>query len=181
MASLFAWFPNFLYEHYHLSMTESGWNATVFVSSSVIAGNLLGGFLTDRLAKRIDGARFLMTGLGVLLCAPFAYLTFSTDSLMLARIFSAGFGFFGGLLSANAFAAAYDVVSPGNRGMAGGVLNMTGGISSAVMIYMAGIWKDTIGFPVMTMWMMIVAMVCSLMLLYTVRVRYGSEAYSMSS
>ena len=38
----FAWLPSFLYDRYHLSMTDSGWNATVFVQGSTIIGILFG-------------------------------------------------------------------------------------------------------------------------------------------
>ncbi len=171
----FAWLPSFLYDRYHLSMTDSGWNATVFVQGSTIVGILFGGVLADRLSRRWKGSRFYVAAAGVLCSAPFAYLTFQADSIDLVRWFSAAFGFFGGSLATNAFAAAYDVVRSRNRGMGGGVLNMVGGLSSSVMIYMAGIWKNTIGFPVMMMWMMIVAVVCAVLLMAVVSKRFGVE------
>jgi MFS family permease len=142
----FAWFPTFLQERFALSMTESGWNATLFIQASAVTGILAGGALADRLRRRWPAARLHVAATGVLLSAPFAYLTFSASSLSQARAFSAGFGLFGGLLAANAFAAAYDVLDNHSRGLAGGVLNMMGGISSAAMIYAAGVWKDSIGF-----------------------------------
>lgn len=172
----FAWFPSFLYERYGLSMTDSGWNATLFVQGSTIAGILCGGALADRLARRRPEGRFYVAALGVLCCAPFAYLTFQSNSLDLARLFSAGFGFFGGSLAANAFAAAYDVILPENRGLGGGVLNMTGGISSSAMIYLAGIWKNTIGFPMMMLWMMFAAIAAAALLMITVSKRFDREA-----
>jgi MFS family permease len=171
----FAWLPSFLYERYHLSMTDSGWNATVFVQGSTILGILLGGFLADRLSRRWRASRFYVAAIGVLCSAPFAYLTFQADALDMVRWFSAAFGLFGGSLAANAFAAAYDVVREKNRGMGGGVLNMVGGLSSSVMIYMAGIWKSTIGFPVMMMWMMVAAVIASALLIAVVARRFDVE------
>ncbi len=152
-----AWFPTFLYERHHLSMTDSGWNATVFLQGSAMVGILISAALADRLAARWPKARIYVVTASVVLCAPFAYLTFSAETLPLARLFSGLFGLFAGSLAANVFAAAYDVIGAGNRGLAGGVLNTMGGLSSAAMIYLAGIWKETVGFPVMMMWMMIVA------------------------
>jgi MFS family permease len=154
-----AWFPTFLYERYHLSMTDSGWNATVFLQGSAMVGILSSAALADRWSQRWPKARIYVTAASVVLCAPFAYLTFSAETLPMARLFSAIFGLFAGSLAANAFAAAYDVIGPGNRGLAGGVLNTMGGLASAAMIYLAGIWKLTVGFPVMMMWMMIVALI----------------------
>ncbi|HYI96415.1 MAG TPA: MFS transporter [Bryobacteraceae bacterium] len=172
----FAWFPTFLYESYHLSMTDSGWNATVFVQGSTIAGILGGGTLADKLSQRWPAARLYVSALGVLCCAPFAYLTFAADSLPMARLYSAGFGLFAGSLAANAFAAAYDVVGRKNRGVGSGVLNMMGGLSSSAMIYMAGIWKTTIGFPVMMMWMMIVAVLAAILMILATSKWFSAEA-----
>lgn len=163
----FAWFPTFLQERFKLSMTDSGWNATVFVQGSTILGILIGAALADRLRKTNPAARLYVTALGAFGGAPFAYLTFASDSLLQARCASAAFGLFAGFLATNVFSGAYDVVSPNQRGLAGGVLNMAGGISSGAMIYMAGIWKDTIGFPAMVQAMMIVALLFSTILFAT--------------
>ncbi len=166
-----AWFPTFLYERYHLSMTDSGWNATVFLQGSAMAGILTSAAVADRMAKRWPKARLYVTVGSVFCCAPFAYLTFSSETLPLARLYSAGFGLFAGSLAGNAFAAAYDITGAGNRGLASGVLNMMGGLASAAMIYLAGIWKETIGFPRMTMWMTVVALVVAAATWVTVATR----------
>ncbi|MEO8662984.1 MAG: MFS transporter [Bryobacteraceae bacterium] len=162
----FAWFPTFLQERFHLSMTDSGWNGTVFIQVSAIAGLLAGGALADRLRLRWPSARLHVAAVGVLLSAPFAYLTFSANSLNEARVFSALFGVFGGLLAANAFAAAYDILDSNSRGLAGGVLNMMGGISSGVMIYVAGVFKDTIGFSNLMIGMSSAAVITAVLLMY---------------
>ena len=175
----FAWFPTFLQERFGLSMTQSGWNGTLFIQTSAIAGILGGGILADRLRRRWPAARLHVAAAGVLLSAPFAYLTFSASSLNHARSFSAAFGLFGGLLAANAFAAAYDVLDSQSRGLAGGVLNMTGGISSALMIYAAGVWKSTIGFAGLMSGMAIVA-VASAVLLMFITTRHSEDVSSAS-
>ncbi len=54
---------------------------------------------------------------------------------------------YSGLMIANVFAAACDVTPARSYSFGAGVLNMVGGISSAAMIFMAGIWKQSIGFP----------------------------------
>jgi MFS transporter, Spinster family, sphingosine-1-phosphate transporter len=177
---LLAWYPTFLQERFGLSMTDSGWNATVFVQVSQVLGILGGSALADRVRKRWRPARLYVAAAGVFCSAPFAYWTFSSVTIWEARIFSAGFGLFSGLLAANAFSAAYDVIGSENRGLGGGVLNMMGGLSSAGMIYMAGIWKETIGFAGMIVWMMWVSMASALLLAWTAT-RYKRECDSSSS
>ena len=159
-----AWYPTFLQERFRLSMTDSGWNATVFVQVSQVVGILGGGALADRLRLRWRPARLYVAAVGVFCSAPFAYWTFASTALDEARWFSAGFGLFSGLLAGNVFAAGYDVIGSGNRGLGGGVLNTMGGLSSGVMIYMAGIWKETIGFAAMVGWMTAASLAAAIVL-----------------
>jgi len=68
----FAWFPTFLQDRFGLSMAESGWNGTLFIQASAIAGILAEGALADRLRRRWPAARLYVAATGVLLSAPFA-------------------------------------------------------------------------------------------------------------
>lgn len=148
----YAWLPNFLAERYHLSMTASGFQATVFVQVACGAGVVVGGFLADRLSRRIPAARLYIAAAGIFLCAPFGYLTFAVDSLPLATLCSSGYGLLSGLMVANTFAAACDVIAPANFGFASGVLNMIGGFAATIMIYLAGVLKETVGFAGLLQW-----------------------------
>src|SRR6201999_2542128 len=85
---LYNWLPNFIYERYHLSLTESGLAATVFLQSGSLVGVLLGGFMGDRIASRIAYGHFLLGGGGLLLCSPFAYLILTAHSLVALKLFA---------------------------------------------------------------------------------------------
>lgn len=173
--TFYAWFPAFLYERYQLSMTDSGFNATVYVQVSCGVGVLIGGTLADRLAKFTPAARFYVAAAGVLLSAPFGYLTFATTSLDLARWFSAGYGVFSGFMVANVFAASYDVIERRNFGLGAGVLNMVGGISAAIMIYTAGALKATVGFAGLLQWVAALCVASAIALMLTARSRLAVE------
>jgi len=175
-----AWYPTFLQDRFKLSMTDSGWNSSVFVQGSQVLGIFGGSTLADRLRKRWRPARLYVAAIGVFGSAPFAYWAFAAETLGEARVGSVGFGLFSGLLAANAFAAAYDVIGNENRGLGGGVLNMMGGLSSAGMIYMAGIWRQTVGFAAVILWLMGIAM-GSAVLLAWVAARYKRECDSSVS
>jgi MFS family permease len=142
---LYAWLPNFIYEQYHLSMTESGFTATVYLQGSTAAGILTGAFFADRMAVRFRAVRFYLVGAGVLLSAPFAWLAFQSDSLVTLKLASVGFGLFGGWLMSNIFAAAYDVIAKENYGLGAGVLNLCGGLAGGTAIFIAGYFKASIG------------------------------------
>jgi predicted MFS family arabinose efflux permease len=148
----YAWYPDYLNSRYGLSMTQSGFAGTIFLQASSVAGIMGGGTLADWLRRTEPLARFHIAGAGLLLSAPFAYLTFTAPSLRLAEICSLAFGFLAGLMIGNVFAAAYDVVPPTSCGMAAGLLNMVGGISGAAMVLVAGFAKNTIGFGTLMAW-----------------------------
>lgn len=142
----YAWLPNHLVERFGLSMTDSGLRATLFVQLSCAAGVVTGGFLADKLSPHFAPSRYYTAAAGILLSAPFGYLTFAADTLTLATVFSSAYGLTSGLMVANTFAAAYDVIGQKNFGLASGVLNMIGGFAATLMIFVAGIAKSTIGF-----------------------------------
>lgn len=173
----YAWLPSFLAERYHLSMTASGFQATIFVQVACGAGVVTGGALADYFAKRIPAARFYVAAAGILLCAPFGYLTFAAESLPAARSYSSIYGFFSGLMVANVFAAAYDVITPRNFGLAAGVLNMIGGFAAAIMIFLAGHLKDSLGFAGLLKWVALGCLLAALLLAATAGARFGRDRH----
>ncbi|MCX6613966.1 MAG: MFS transporter [Acidobacteria bacterium] len=163
----FAWFPTYLQDRFHLSMTDSGWASTLFVQTAFIVGILLGAWLADR-----TQARLLVTAGGAFFCAPFSYFAFSADSLHLSLSFATAFGFFAGGLSANAFAGAFDLIDPRLRGLAAGILNMCGGFASGGMILIAGMLRKTVGFaPLLFVAMITTMLLATLLAIYARRAK----------
>lgn len=173
---LLAWYPLFLSERFSLSMTASGWNATLFVQVCQVTGILGGGWLADRWRRRWAPARLAVAATGVLLSAPFAWLTFSASTLNEARAWSAAFGLFSGLLAGTAFSAAYDVTGSGNRGLSGAVLNTAGGLASAAMVYLAGVWRETAGFATVVGWMVPFSVITSITVVLVARRRFQHDS-----
>jgi MFS family permease len=172
---LYAWFPNFVYEHYHLSMTQSGFVATVYLQTSCMAGVLSGGVLADWLVLRIRSGRFLMAVTGLAGCAPFAYLSLSAGSLGIAKLSAAAFGFFAGVFIASLFAAAYDVISKQNYGLGAGILNLSGGLAGGAAILAAGYWKASLGMALLMKWQCVASVAGSVLLLFVVLTRFTSD------
>jgi MFS family permease len=172
---LYAWFPNFIYERYHLSMTESGLAATVYLQISCMAGVLAGGVLADWLVERIRSGRFLIAVAGLAGCAPFAFLSLAAGSLANAKLSAAAFGFFAGVFVANTFAAAYDVISRQNYGLVTGILNLTGGLAGGAAILAAGFWKASLGMAPLMKWQAIASGACAALLLLVVVARFALD------
>jgi MFS family permease len=141
----YAWLPNMLYERFHLSLAASGLNATIFIQICCMIGVVGGGWLADRIAPFVPLARLCLTGFGMFLSAPFAYLMFAAPSIPQFRIYAALFGLLSGLNFANIFAGAYDIIPDKNYSFAGGLLNMAGGISAGVTVGLVGYFHDTLG------------------------------------
>lgn len=171
----YAWYPSFLQERYGLSMAQSGWNATIFPQVSCGLGVVLGGTLADRLSKRVAAARYYVAAAGILLSAPFGYLTFAVDSLNLARLCSAAYGAFAGLMIANVFAASYDVISPRNFGFGAGFLNAVGGVSASIIIFVAGALRGSIGFAGLLTWVGVACCLSAVTLVVTASNRFSAE------
>lgn len=171
----YAWYPSHLYERFHLSMTDSGFNATIFVQLACGLGVVAGGALADKLTGRHPAARLYIAAAGILASAPLGYLTFAAESLPLARLFSTGYGFTAGFMIANIFASAYDVTAARNYGISAGVLNSVGGIASATIIYLAGVLKSSIGFSGLLLWVAIFCCLTALALIAAASRRFTLE------
>jgi nitrate/nitrite transporter NarK len=172
---LYAWFPNFIYEHYHLSMADSGLAATVYLQISCMAGILAGGLIADWLVTRIRSGRFLIAVAGLAGSAPFAFLSLAAGSLALAKLSAAVFGFFAGLFIANIFAAAYDVISKQNYGLGTGILNLTGGLAGGAAMLAAGYWKASLGMVALMKWQCVASVTAGLLLLLVVMTRFATD------
>lgn len=172
---LYAWFPSFIYERYHLSLTQSGLTATVYLQVSCVAGVLVGGVLADWLVKRIRSGRFLIAVVGLIACSPFAFLSLAAGSLFAAKLSATAFGFFAGVFVANTFAAAYDVISKQNYGLATGILNLAGGLAGGAAILAAGFWKASLGMALLMKWQAIASGAAAVLLLFIVLTRFASD------
>ncbi|HLJ14159.1 MAG TPA: MFS transporter [Bryobacteraceae bacterium] len=149
---LYAWLPSFIYDRYHLSMAESGLAGTLYLQASSLVGVLIGGALADAAVKRVRAARFYVAGAGLLLSAPFAYMTLATHSLLALKLAATVFGLTAGLLMSNQFAASYDVTAERNYGFGAGTLNMVGGLSGGAGILAAGLWSASVGIARLMFW-----------------------------
>lgn len=165
---LYAWLPDFVHGKFGLSLTQSGFTATFYLQGGSAVGVLAGGALADAAARRWAAGRFYVAGAGVLLSAPLAYATFASETLLTMKLAAAGFGAVAGLMIANIFAAAYDVIAERNYGFGAGVLNFVGGLSGGASIFLTGLLKHRLGVETLMAWAATAAgMLAALMLLFT--------------
>ncbi len=125
-AVFLTWMPTFLHQKFHMSLSLSGLNSTVYMQVASVLGVLSGGYLADAWQKRSRGGRILTQAFGLFCGVPFLFLTGWTASAVLLIGAMVAFGYFKGMYDANIFASLYDVVPVERRGASAGILNSLG-------------------------------------------------------
>ena len=118
------WAPVFLQERFNLSLTQAGGYAMSYHHLAALAGILVGGWLSDRMAAVRPVFRLEMMGTAMLLGVPVIFLMGRADSLIVACTTMACFGLFRGFYEANTHAALFQVIAPPHRASAVGVMIM---------------------------------------------------------
>jgi sugar phosphate permease len=142
-----SWLPMFVSRKFHLNLGDSGLTSTVWPLAS-LPGALIGGVLADRAFRRWRGGRIGVQSLGLILAAPFVYLTGLSSSWSMLVAALVGAGFCKGIYDANIFASLYDVVRPEDRGTAAGLMNTVGWSGGSIAPPLIGMASDHFGLSV---------------------------------
>jgi MFS family permease len=127
VAAIFlAWMPTFLKDKFDMGLARAGFSATAYLQIASVLGVLAGGFLADRLARRYRGGRMLTQALGLFAGVSFLFLTGQAATVPVLIVALIGFGLCKGLYDSNIWASLYDVVKPGHRATALGIMNSIG-------------------------------------------------------
>jgi MFS family permease len=126
------WLPSFLFRKFHMSLAMAGMNATAYLAAASVVGVLCGGVLADKLACKKRGGRMRTQALGLLVGAPFLFLSGWTMSVAVFVIAMIGFGYCKGIYESNLWASLYDVVRPECRASAVGFMNSLGWLGGGI-------------------------------------------------
>ncbi len=139
------WMPTFLYEKFGLSLVNAGFSSMFYHHLLAYVGVFAGARLSDRLAFRRKQIRMEVEYVGLLLGAPFICLMGITDTLWIAYLGLAGFGFFRGVYDSNLFATLFDVIEPKYRATATGIMLSIAFIIGSFSSVLLGWMKQSIG------------------------------------
>lgn len=146
---LYGWLPNFLHERFSLDLSEAAFNATFFLQGATLIGLLIGGMVADRLYRQTRAARLWLLTVSLLGCAPCLHGLGVSDTLLTTRGMAVGFGLMSGFFMGNIFPSTFEVVPAHSRASAVGLLNLFGAVISGFGTLFGGIWKQSLGIPVL--------------------------------
>lgn len=139
------WMPSLLTEKFGLSLTDAGFSSMFYHYIGAFAGVLAGGVISDRLSKYRPSNRLLLQAVSLLLGAPFIYWVGAGETLWITYIALFLFGVFRGAYDANIFASLFEVVEPGVRSSASGLMLMFAFLIGAFSPMILGYLKPTLG------------------------------------
>ncbi|NBE56986.1 MFS transporter, partial [Streptomyces boluensis] len=139
------WFPVYLVQERGFSILEAGFVASLPALCG-FAGGVLGGFLSDSLARRgvsLTAARKIPIVVGLLLSTTILICNYVSSSTLVVVIMS--LAFFGKGLGALGWAVMADVSPKQIAGLAGGVFNTFGAVAGIVTPLVIGYIIDATG------------------------------------
>ncbi len=125
------WMPTLLHRKFGLSITYAGLASLSFHHALAFVGVVVGGRISDSLARRRPRARMNFEYTGLILAAPFIFLMGATDQLWLCCAALAVFGLFRGIYDSNLFAAPFEVIPSRLRSSALGIILSFGFLTGA--------------------------------------------------
>jgi MFS transporter, Spinster family, sphingosine-1-phosphate transporter len=142
---VYTWLPFYLYERFHLSLTQAGFSATFFVQVAGLLGILCGGWLADRWSRRTVRGRLFTQTAGLLAAGVFLFLAAGAGSLPLALGSLALYGFARSLHDCNAMPVLCQVARPELRSSGYGIFNLAGCLAGGATAAAAGWFKSRVG------------------------------------
>lgn len=132
------WLPLFLYTRFHLSLALAGLTGSSVLQVAAIAGAILGGYLSDRFARRSPQRRILFLAIGFFCAAPFLLIFFWKTAMgtINAAIFL--YSLIRAIGEANECPIICELAEPRLRSTALGIFNMANCIAGGVGILWAG-------------------------------------------
>ena len=150
------WVPKFAAEKFAVGVGEAGKGVMLWHHLFAFAAILLGGAITDRFVGKMPRFRLGFQILALLCGAPMLLWIGLAPSFAALLVAASAYGVFRGFFEVNTHASLFDVVAPGHRSTAVGLLNMIafffGGLSGVAMGALSQRWGVRgfeIGFGIM--------------------------------
>ncbi len=144
-AGYMTWMPTYLYEKFHLSLSNAGFSSVFYHYLAAFVGVLIGGWWSDKWMKKRKSARFMVQAIGLLLGAPFIYMIGASSELFMIYLALTVFGLFRGIYDSGIYSSLYEIIEPRYRSTATGLILMFAFITGGLSPYIMGVLKPTLG------------------------------------
>ena len=143
--ALLNWLPLYFRDVRGLTLMAAGFTGTFLLQAPAVAGLMLGGFLSDRAARRSPARRMWLLALCCAAAAPMplGFLGKTTLGVLAACIL--GFALFRALGQANESAIMCDLLPSSLRSTAVGLANTANCLAGGLGVFLAGWWKQDYG------------------------------------
>ncbi|MEO7652620.1 MAG: MFS transporter [Bryobacteraceae bacterium] len=139
------WLPLYYLETFHMSLASAGFAGTFLLQAASITGIGVGGFVSDRLAKRDIRNRMLLQAIGYICASPFLLVFLGTPSFAMASTAVFGFALMRGFGHASENPTICDVVPPRLRSTAIGFMNTGATLAGGIGVFVVGFLKRDFG------------------------------------
>lgn len=142
----FNWMPLYFQERFSLGLAFAGFSGTAVLQLSAVVGLLLGGWITDAIARRRGGAGRLQAMAWLyLLCVPPLAVFLAPAGFAMVAAGVVAFSFIKALAMANEAPALCEIVDARDRGFAQSLMNMCNTMAGGFGVLLAGALKADFG------------------------------------
>ena len=142
---IYTWLALFLFERFHVSLTNAGFSSTFYIQAASFVGILAGGWVADQWSRSDARGRLWTQSIGLGVAAPFLFLVGTTASWQVLLPGLICFGLGRGFFDCNLMPVVCQIVPANLRATAYGVLNLTSCIAGGIMAAAGGAMKDRLG------------------------------------
>ncbi|WP_255501609.1 MFS transporter [Olivibacter sp. SDN3] len=148
------WMPSLLVEKFNLSIPSAGFNSMIYHHVGAFTGVIIGGYVSDRLARKTGKNRLTLQAIALACGVPFIYFVGAAGTIIETYLTLFVFGVFRGIYDANIFASLYEVIAPKIRSSAAGVMLMmaflVGSFSPLLMGILKPFWGLSFAFSMLS-------------------------------
>lgn len=137
-AVFLVWAPTFLFQKFGLGLVSAGFSAVAAIQLASALSAPVSGLIADRLSPRMRGARMIVQAVALLLGAVPVAVTGHASTLPVLIAAMGVFGLCKGAYDGGIFASVFDLVPPGGRASAAGLMNLFGWGGGALGPLMVG-------------------------------------------
>ncbi|MCC6291216.1 MAG: MFS transporter [Bryobacterales bacterium] len=141
----FNWMPLYFRETYGMSLAAAGLSGTMTLQLSASLGILVGGFLSDRIARAGAPRRMLFMGICYLVSAPCLLVFYGKFPAVTVSAAIVLFSFGRALAASNEDAILCEVIPADGRATAYGLVNTMNCLAGGAGIMIAGVLKSGVG------------------------------------